>query len=41
MTDDPMVPDKYPLLVIPGYIYSAKKEPLTAILEMHLEAEIK
>jgi hypothetical protein len=34
--------DKYPSLVIPGYIYSAKGEPLTdgASLEMHLEAEI-
>jgi hypothetical protein len=29
MSDNPKVTDKYPLLVIPGYIYSAKGEPLT------------
>ena len=29
MSDNPKVPDKYPSLVIPGYIYSAKGEPLT------------
>jgi hypothetical protein len=26
--------DKYPSLVIPGYIYSAKGEPLTVILHV-------
>jgi hypothetical protein len=29
MSDNPRVTDKYPSLVIPGYIYSAKGEPLT------------
>jgi hypothetical protein len=29
MSDNPKVTDKYPSLVIPGYIYSAKGEPLT------------
>jgi hypothetical protein len=31
MSGDPEVPDKYPSLVIPGYIYSAKGEPLTSL----------
>jgi hypothetical protein len=31
MSGDPKVTDKYPSLVIPGYTYSVKGEPLTSL----------
>jgi hypothetical protein len=31
MSDNLKVTDKYPSLVIPGYIYSAMGEPLTTV----------
>jgi hypothetical protein len=34
MSDNPKVIDKYPSLVIPGYIYSIMREPLTPLTQV-------